>query len=261
MSEPQPKQSNLDIGKRIRAIRASLGMDLSQFSKRIVPPASATAVSRWERGINKPNNERLKSIAELGNISINYLLTGETILPDNINSKIITNLSEDDFNKWSTETGIEHEINKPDNDKTWELWTIATGYNKKQIEDKIEEIKSSHYSDKLKNKNLNETISFAVSHMDNYIFNDDTDIGVLNSVEKNLREISNNVENAYIDKSKMDTLNKNSNIKIFQGNQQTDGTLIYDDMDNEIYLKIENILHDAITKIRNLKYEENNKLN
>src|SRR5699024_3860755 len=39
--------------------------------------ASDSIVSRWERGISSPNKERLERIAELGNISMFYLTTGE----------------------------------------------------------------------------------------------------------------------------------------------------------------------------------------
>src|SRR5699024_3445802 len=36
----------------------------------------------WERGVSSPNNERLSRIAELGNISMFYLKTGEKSLSD-----------------------------------------------------------------------------------------------------------------------------------------------------------------------------------
>ncbi|MGK0539591.1 helix-turn-helix domain-containing protein [Staphylococcus haemolyticus] len=34
-------------------------------------------VSKWEKGLTKPSNERLKEIADLGNVSINQLLYGD----------------------------------------------------------------------------------------------------------------------------------------------------------------------------------------
>ena len=69
---------NKEIGKRIKNIRISLGKDLNSFGKMLNQPASASLVSRWERGVNKPNNNRLQSISEIGHISVDYLLNGLT---------------------------------------------------------------------------------------------------------------------------------------------------------------------------------------
>ncbi|WKF78577.1 helix-turn-helix domain-containing protein [Lactiplantibacillus plantarum] len=80
------KQENVEIGKRIKSIRVSLGMDLSSFGNSISPKASASIASRWERGINLPNNQRLKSIALLGNVSADYLLHGSSITGSTIES-------------------------------------------------------------------------------------------------------------------------------------------------------------------------------
>lgn len=67
---------NVPIGNRIKSIRKKLGLTTKEFGNKIIPPASDSLVSRWERGVNRPNNNRLKQIAELGNISIDYLLYG-----------------------------------------------------------------------------------------------------------------------------------------------------------------------------------------
>lgn len=80
------KQENVEIGKRIKSIRVSLGMDLASFGNSISPKASASIASRWERGINLPNNQRLKSIALLGNVSADYLLHGSFITGSTIES-------------------------------------------------------------------------------------------------------------------------------------------------------------------------------
>lgn len=72
----QSKPENIMIGKRIKSIRISKGIDLAEFGKMVNPPASASIVSRWERGINLPNSQRIKSIAEIGNVSVNFLLNG-----------------------------------------------------------------------------------------------------------------------------------------------------------------------------------------
>lgn len=70
------------IGSRIRVIRNELGLTMKEFGKRFNPPASDSIVSRWERGVSSPNNERLERIAELGNISMFYLTTGKKALAD-----------------------------------------------------------------------------------------------------------------------------------------------------------------------------------
>ena len=70
------------VGERIRAIRTELGLTMKEFGEKFDPPASDSIVSRWERGISKPNNERLKAIAELGDISTFYLNTGKRQIGD-----------------------------------------------------------------------------------------------------------------------------------------------------------------------------------
>lgn len=65
-----------EIGERIKAIRQLLNLDQYEFGSKIVPNASASNVSRWERGLNVPNVDRIKSIAETGQVSAKFLLNG-----------------------------------------------------------------------------------------------------------------------------------------------------------------------------------------
>lgn len=65
------------IGKKIKAIRKSLGFSQLEFSKAI--GATKSAVNNWENGYNYPNNERLKVIAELGNTTVNQLLNSNPL--------------------------------------------------------------------------------------------------------------------------------------------------------------------------------------
>ncbi|PGR00889.1 transcriptional regulator, partial [Bacillus cereus] len=51
------------------------GMTLEEFGKQILN-ANKSVVSKWEKGITVPNNERLAKIAEIGNVTIEYLLSG-----------------------------------------------------------------------------------------------------------------------------------------------------------------------------------------
>lgn len=65
---------NKRLGERIKKIRKEQGMSQLEFSKAI--GATKSAVSNWENGYNAPNNERLKIIAEIGNIKVMELLYG-----------------------------------------------------------------------------------------------------------------------------------------------------------------------------------------
>ena len=65
-----------DVGLRIRSIRKDRGMTLDDFGDLLNPQASDSIVSRWERGVSLPSNERTKQIAELGEISVEELLYG-----------------------------------------------------------------------------------------------------------------------------------------------------------------------------------------
>lgn len=65
-----------EVGSRIKTIRINLKETTAKFAQRFDPPASDSLVSRWERGVNLPNNERLKAIADLEGISVNELLYG-----------------------------------------------------------------------------------------------------------------------------------------------------------------------------------------
>lgn len=75
------------LGNRIKQIRFEYGDNLHLFGERVakqmgVPKEKAPAdsiVSRWESGKNKPNNERLKAIAELGGLSVNQLLNSNPL--------------------------------------------------------------------------------------------------------------------------------------------------------------------------------------
>lgn len=62
-----------DLGIKIKEIRQSLGKNLREFGE-LVDDTSDSIVSRWEKGISKPNSYRIKRIAELGDVPIAYLL-------------------------------------------------------------------------------------------------------------------------------------------------------------------------------------------
>ncbi len=78
---PKKIQSQ-QVGQRIREIRKELGLTMKEFGEKFNPPAADSIVSRWERGINMPNNQRLEKIAELSGHSTVYILTGKQELQD-----------------------------------------------------------------------------------------------------------------------------------------------------------------------------------
>lgn len=74
------------VGARIKSIRKSKGMTLEEFGKLF--GASKSSVSGWEKGDNIPNNERLKQIAKIGDLSVSELQYGD------FKTYIATNLSQ-----------------------------------------------------------------------------------------------------------------------------------------------------------------------
>lgn len=64
------------LGIKIKSIRLRLSYNLADFGQLFDPPASASNVSRWERGLNIPNKKRLKIIADLAGITVTELLKG-----------------------------------------------------------------------------------------------------------------------------------------------------------------------------------------
>jgi len=65
-----------DMGERIRAIREECGLTLAGLGKRLC--LGKTAVHQYEQGISTPSLESLVKIAELGNISLDSLITGKS---------------------------------------------------------------------------------------------------------------------------------------------------------------------------------------
>lgn len=71
------KIDKIKIGKKIKSIRINQKENAEDFGKRFDPPASQSLVSRWERGVNLPNNARLKAIADIAGISVDELLNDQ----------------------------------------------------------------------------------------------------------------------------------------------------------------------------------------
>src|SRR5699024_6468670 len=81
------------VGDRIKQIRLEKGFTLQTFGVEISKnlksePVKERMISRWENGISIPNNERLKAIAELGNVSVDDLLHGSSSGKDTLLNKL-----------------------------------------------------------------------------------------------------------------------------------------------------------------------------
>lgn len=75
------------IGGRIRAVRLRLGLSMEEFIERIdnkPGKGRSGTVNNWESGKNAPNKQRLKRIAELGGVSVEYLINGSRLSIDDI---------------------------------------------------------------------------------------------------------------------------------------------------------------------------------
>lgn len=64
-----------EVGQRIKDIRIKYGYSMRAFGQ-VIDNAPKGSVNSWEKGVNLPNEKRLKQIATLGNISMHELLYG-----------------------------------------------------------------------------------------------------------------------------------------------------------------------------------------
>ena len=72
------------MGKRIREVRKNREETLEKFGKNFTIYTGKNVISRWEKGINIPDIEKLMNIAYLGKVTVPYLMYGEdykNILP------------------------------------------------------------------------------------------------------------------------------------------------------------------------------------
>ncbi|MFC6202048.1 helix-turn-helix domain-containing protein [Lactiplantibacillus nangangensis] len=77
--------------ERIKEVRLKLGLSMSDFAARIDDRARGGTVSNWENAKNAPNAERIRRIADLGHVDVDYIL-GKT--NDPISDNWWTQLSE-----------------------------------------------------------------------------------------------------------------------------------------------------------------------
>lgn len=82
---------NLAFGQRVKEIRKKSGRSQEKFGQLFDPPAPKSVVSRWEHG-GTPNSNRLLQLANIGQVSTDFLLYGlqleeKTAIVTNIVSK------------------------------------------------------------------------------------------------------------------------------------------------------------------------------
>lgn len=96
-----------EVGRRIKQIRKNKGLNQTDFAKRI--GATLPAVSNWETGKNLPNNERLKAIADIGNLTVDELLHGKlgVKIHDSTHLRIIEPLQLQDTVEYETQIKYE----------------------------------------------------------------------------------------------------------------------------------------------------------
>lgn len=86
----------VEVGKRIKNIRLENSKNLREFGELISKNLgenkyiSDSIVSRWEKGTSVPSAKRLKEIAEIGNVSVNFLLYGAEVTYNDISKNIGT---------------------------------------------------------------------------------------------------------------------------------------------------------------------------
>lgn len=78
-----------EVGKRILQIRKKYGYSMQEFGQ-IIDNAPKGSVNSWEKGVNLPNDTRLRQIATLGNLTLNELLFGS--LKDYVNTLVVEKL-------------------------------------------------------------------------------------------------------------------------------------------------------------------------
>ena len=70
----KPTATDLEIGRRIKRVRLSKGLTLEEFSDLFDPAPGNSIISKWERGLSKPNPKRIKRLAELGQMTVEELM-------------------------------------------------------------------------------------------------------------------------------------------------------------------------------------------
>lgn len=219
--EVDPKK----VGLRIRDIRKRLGLSMTAFAERIdqfetEKKTKSGTVSNWETGKNLPNNNRLKIIAELGEISVDKLLYGSK-------EEYTNNLVRQVFN----EVRNSHSRYNLPEDKTNELIELAI--NKlvnAPIAKNIDYIESSYA----------QAMLFDVfnTYYENTVFSNEN---AINLVTYNMIELSDTLDDYFFDRTIEDDDSMTTKLK--------------DGLSEELYNKLTEITDNAINTLNVLRNE------
>lgn len=219
----------LKVGSRIKSIRKNIGLNQTDFAKKI--NATLPAVSNWETGKNIPNNERLKAISNLVNISVDELLHGsaEEIIYSGINNTLI------DFKKLNIEVPRK-DIKEIFNSIKREIDDFPYTYTSPEsIYELSQKITVDYLSGNTKN-----------------------DSGILNKIIQELNHISEDLlESSYytVQDTGENKLFYNYNLLTYQVSETAERVL-RDGMDENIYNSIKKVLSEATESLSNI-FESN----
>jgi transcriptional regulator with XRE-family HTH domain len=77
----QPSRLATTLGENIRFARDARGLTQHQLAV-VLKTGDAQAISRWERGINRPADERLIALAEALGVTVAWLYTDHAPAPE-----------------------------------------------------------------------------------------------------------------------------------------------------------------------------------
>ena len=181
-TEEERKQTGL----RIKQIRLARKLSMQEFAKLVDPygKAQSGTVANWETGKNAPNKKRLEKIAKIGDVSVDFLITGFTSeknkefeeLRKKIANGIITN--DNDLSK---------NDKKIANEKNIDFNIMLNDYSRNQINQVLdtfsdENVKKIFSSSSADLSVFMYGISFFISGLKNKTFNP-TDTKILTELE------------------------------------------------------------------------------
>lgn len=134
-----------EVGKRIKEIRVNLGLSMTKFGSKIdeIKPVKSGVISNWENGKQLPNKERMRKIAELGDITLNELLYGFSITHEEIKNNLNTLEMKQNFkNKIYDFIDNYMAYDNPSNllNKTIDLLEILLKYEANNLDELVEKI-------------------------------------------------------------------------------------------------------------------------
>lgn len=83
------------IGRRIRERRKELGIGPTELARRLPGKVDTQQLYRWERGVHRPNDDTLESLARVLEVSVGYFFADEpdkTATPDPFEADVQTKL-------------------------------------------------------------------------------------------------------------------------------------------------------------------------